>query len=521
MNRRELLKVGIMLAATQPVARGARGLGWAEGESFKALEARLAQDPRRPQIHLLPKRNWMNDPNGPVYWKGQYHMFFQYNPDGAIWGDMHWGHAVSADMVHWRHRPVALAPTPGGPDAAGCFSGTAVIDGNTVAVLYTGVVNAPESEATLRDGVHSLRETQCLATSDDPELKVWRKRAQPVIAAPPIEMLAKGMRETGFRDPSPWRQGDAWYMTVGSGVEHEGGMVLLYRSKDLREWEYLHPVASGMGAGKTATNPVDTGDMWECPELFPLGGKHVLIYSSQGKVHWQTGRLDEQTMRFQADRHGELDYGTYYAAKTQVDRDGNRIVWGWINETRPLEEYKSAGWAGMMSLPRVLTLCADGSLGMEMAAAVRGLREKELRLKPVVDVAAECRRLAVRSATGEMLASFARERAFTAELVGVLPTGAIKEPVLRVKYDPTDGNAVTVDGVRVPLASENEIEAHFYIDGSVVELIVERSAAFTKRFYYAGDEAPEVRLRMHRDAGVLRDLRVWGLRPISGDRLTA
>ncbi|HUY80259.1 MAG TPA: glycoside hydrolase family 32 protein [Acidobacteriaceae bacterium] len=515
MNRRELLKAGVVLAGASGVAN-VRGMVWADAGAHNALEARLARDPRRPQFHLLPKRNWTNDPNGPVYWKGQYHMFFQYNPDGAYWGDMHWGHAVSPDLVHWRHLPVALAPTPGGPDAQGCFSGTAVIDGGEVAVLYTGVVSAPENDATLRDGVHSFRETQCLATSDDPELKVWRKRAQPVIAAPPV-----GMRETGFRDPSPWRQGDVWYMTVGSGVPHEGGAVLLYRSKDLRQWEYLHPVASGAGSGKDAANPVDTGDMWECPELFPLGGKHVLIYSAKGKVHWQTGVLDDGTMRFHAERYGELDYGTYYAAKTQLDLAGNRIVWGWINETRPLAEYKASGWAGLMSLPRVLTLRADGTLGIEVLSAVRRLREGEKRLVPGADVAAECRRLAVRSATGEMLARLARGREpFKVELVGRLTTGEMAEPVVTVGYDPVDGDAVKVDGVRVPAAGGDGIEAHIYIDGSVAELIVQGSAAYTKRFYYAGNEAPAMGLRVHGPKGTLRDLRVWQVKPISADRLT-
>jgi len=517
MNRRELLKAGVLLAALG-ISRRVQGLAWSGGAVTEQVESGLARDPRRPQIHLLPKANWMNDPNGPVYWKGQHHMFFQYNPGGAYWGDMHWGHAVSDDLVHWRHLPVALAPTPGGPDAAGCFSGTAVIDGGVVTVLYTGVVNAAD-EATLRDGAHRFRETQCLATSDDPELKVWRKRPQPVIAAPPA-----GMQVTGFRDPSPWRQGDAWYMTVGSGVAHEGGMVLLYRSNrewgDLREWEYLHPVASGVSLGTAGANPVDTGDMWECPELFPLGGKHVLIYSSRGKVHWQTGVLDEQAMRFHAERYGELDYGTYYAAKTQMDHDGNRIVWGWINETRPPAEYKTAGWAGMMSLPRVLTLKPDGTLGMEMLSTVRGLREQEQRLKPGADVEAECRRMTVQSATGEMVANFARGYAFTAELVGRLASGEMAEPLVTVKYDPADGGAVTVDGVRLPLADGDEIEADFYIDGSVVELIVERSAAYTKRFYYGGSSAPTVRLQVHGTTGTLRDLRVWQMKPISADRLT-
>src|SRR5246127_1026827 len=81
----------------------------------------IAHDPLRPEYHLLPPHNWMNDPNGPIWWKGKFHLFYQLNPQGPVWGDMHWGHAASTDMLHWRHEPVALSPTPGGPDSEGCF----------------------------------------------------------------------------------------------------------------------------------------------------------------------------------------------------------------------------------------------------------------------------------------------------------------------------------------------------------------------------------------------------------------
>src|SRR5262249_17557279 len=138
----------------------------------KAIPSRetLADDPLRPQFHLLPARNWMNDPDGPIYWKGQYHMFYQYNPGAAVWGDMHWAHAVSADMIQWKHLPVALAPTPGGYDADGCFTGSAVDDNGTATFIYTGVTNATPERATLRDGQHNFREVQCLAFSKDPML---------------------------------------------------------------------------------------------------------------------------------------------------------------------------------------------------------------------------------------------------------------------------------------------------------------------------------------------------------------
>src|SRR5215471_15719911 len=117
-----------------------------------ALCPELATDPLRPQYHLLPAHNWMNDPNGPIYFRGRYHMFHQYNPQGAVWGNMNWAHATSPDMIHWKHEPIAISPTPGGPDSEGVFSGSAVLDNGKPTVIYTGVASPSDSGATLRDG---------------------------------------------------------------------------------------------------------------------------------------------------------------------------------------------------------------------------------------------------------------------------------------------------------------------------------------------------------------------------------
>src|SRR5579863_4383003 len=128
-------------------------------EDHAALCGKLAADPLRPQYHLLPAHNWMNDPNGPIFFRGRYHMFYQYNPQGAVWGNMHWAHASSADLIHWQHEPIALAPTPGGPDSDGVFSGSAVLDHGMPAVIYTGVAPpGTNADATLRDGKHIWRE---------------------------------------------------------------------------------------------------------------------------------------------------------------------------------------------------------------------------------------------------------------------------------------------------------------------------------------------------------------------------
>src|SRR5215468_721872 len=137
-SRREFLAIagtcGAMRLAIPPLSASAIAR-----HAQQSIAARLAADPLRPQFHLLPARNWMNDPDGPIYWNGQYHMFFQYNPNAAVWGDMHWAHATCPDMIHWRHLPIALAPTPGWDDANGCFTGSAVDDNGTATILYTGV----------------------------------------------------------------------------------------------------------------------------------------------------------------------------------------------------------------------------------------------------------------------------------------------------------------------------------------------------------------------------------------------
>src|ERR1700733_7382933 len=341
----------------------------AECLAVSAASLDLAGDPLRPEFHLLPPHNWMNDPNGPIWWKGKYHLFYQLNPRAAVWGDMHWGHAISADMVHWRHKPIALAPTPGGSDSEGCFSGSAIVQNGVPTFIYTGVQNAPPEQVTIRDGSDKLRETQMLATAEDDGLLRWTKLPEPIIATPPA-----GIAVTGFRDPCPWREADGWYLGVGSGERGKGGCLLLYRSQDLRHWEYLHKLAEGKPNGKVAANPCDSGEMWECPDFFELNGHHCMFYSTEGKVVWSTGSYNAHAHRFMPQRQGVLDHGDYYAPKSFLAPDGRRILWGWIQETRPQAEYAAAGWSGIMSLPRVLTVGAQCQLEIAPAAEVESLR---------------------------------------------------------------------------------------------------------------------------------------------------
>ncbi len=508
MNRRRFLTRSAALAATSAL----RLPLFAEAPS-----ATLANDPRRPQYHLLPARNWMNDPNGPIYWRGQYHMFFQYNPHGTTGADMHWGHAISPDMVHWRHLPVALAPTPGGPDAAGVWTGSALADGDRVAILYAAVVSASEDEATIRDGAHSLRESQCLAFSSG-DLTSWTKVPQPVIPAPP-----PGLDVTGFRDPAPWRQGDVWYTAIGSGIRGKGGAILLYRSSDLRHWDYLHPLYQGSGNGQAAANPVDSGDMWECPDFFPLGDRHVLIHSTGGKAYWQSGILDTKTMLFHPERSGVLDNGAYYAPKTQLDAHGRRILWGWIQERRPEKEYSAAGWAGVMSLPRVLTLDAHNDLRNEIAPEVEKLREEEKSLRLTSNESADhaqLARLQIRDACGEIVINF--RRGSSPLTLALVSTGASAQTWLTCRWDPAHPDTIQIEDQQVFLGSDAhpEVELRFYIDGSVIECLANRHGTFTQRFYCEGSSAPPISVQVTEGLANLTALSLWQMKPISPNRLT-
>ncbi len=468
----------------------------------------IARDTNRPECHLLPPHNWMNDPNGPIFWKGKYHLFYQLNPDGATWGSMHWGHAVSTDMVHWRHHPIALAPTPGSADSEGCFSGSAVVLDGRPTFIYTGVQNAPKEQVTIRDGGDKLRETQMIAVAEDDDLLHWKKDEQPVIPLPP-----PGVQVTGFRDPCPWKGADAWYLGVGSGERGEGGCVLLYRSQDFRHWEYLHKMVEGKPNGKQAANPCDSGEMWECPDFFPLGKRHCLIYSTENKVLWTTGRYDAQAHTYTPERSGVLDHGAaYYAPKSFVAADGRRVLWGWLRETRPEAEFAAAGWSGCMSYPRVLTIGSQGQLEMQPAKEVEQLRgpveratviegspfrrkldglraELNLRSNLLTDTVTTVRLISAGQAAWELTLDVPAKVVRCAELAFPFPGLPWPHPDLRM-----------------------------FLDSSVIESFIGAREALTSRVY--GMKPGETELQVSVKGKGQIKLQTWPLKAISADRLT-
>ncbi|MEQ8677043.1 MAG: glycoside hydrolase family 32 protein [Aggregatilineales bacterium] len=319
-----------------------------------ATNKKFDADPARPRFHYLPPSNWMNDPNGLIQWNGAYHLFYQYNPDGAFHANMHWGHAVSRDLVHWEQLPIALAPTPGSVDEDGIFSGCAVNNDGQPVIIYTGV-----------RGERFEHQVQCVAFGSDDLLK-WEKYANnPVVGEVPPE----ANQTADFRDPFVWRDGEHWYMLVGSGIKDVGGTAFLYRSDDLLSWDYLNPLLVG--------DRTKNGLIWECPNFFPLGDKWVLIVSMHDgkdtvRVQYFVGTYENH--RFTPEVEGLLDHAYLYAPLTMQDDSGRRILWGWLREGRSKQAHTNAGWAGAQSIPRELSLDEHSRLIMRPVPEIETIR---------------------------------------------------------------------------------------------------------------------------------------------------
>src|SRR5438552_388382 len=186
-----------------------------------------------------------------------------------------------------------------------------------------------------------------------------------------------GLKVVGWRDPAPWKEGDTWYMVIGSGEVGRGGMALLYSSKDLLKWTYLHPLAVAESEPGVDDPHRPWLSMWECPDFFFLDRKPVLLVARGNG--YLTGTYADH--KFQQVSAGQIDYGSAaYAQKTMEDDKGRRIWWAWIHEKRTDEAQAAAGWAGVMSLAKLLTLRTDGMLAVEPVPELTALRRGERRM---------------------------------------------------------------------------------------------------------------------------------------------
>jgi beta-fructofuranosidase len=478
-------------------------------------------DPHRPRYHFLPPAAWMNDPNGLIYWKGNYHLFYQYVPNDPPWERKHWGHAASFDLVHWIDLPIALTPTPGGPDQDGCFSGCAVNHNGVPTLIYTGV--------------RGERQLPCVATSPD-DLATWQKYpGNPVIVAPPqeLDLLA-------FRDHTLWKEGNIWYQLIGAGIKGVGGTVLLYQSANLLEWEYMHPFYIG---DRSSTVPVWTGSMWECPDFFSLGNTCVLVVSIfdesrfreeayKESLHYVVAFVGDYTNHtFTPITRSIIDYGGYYyAPQTLLDPRGRRLQFGWLWEGRSDKAQWTAGWSGVMSLPRVLSLSTDNLLRFEPAPELKQLKGKHWQLKDFSVLSTSFTQL--KEMQGDCLEIQVEFMLDEATEVGIsvrcAPDGAEQTSI---RYDRLHGLLI-IDRQRSSLSDEVEQDVrsgplaldadeplflHIFLDCSVIEVFANYRLCMSSRIYPSRADSLGVGFFAHGGTARIRAMDVWEMRSVRTD----
>ncbi len=311
-------------------------------------QATTGTEPHRPQFHFSPKAHWMNDPNGMVYLKGTYHLFFQYYPDSTVWGPMHWGHATSKDMVHWQEQPIALYP-----DSLGyIFSGSAVVDvNNTSGFGKNGQVPLvaifTHHNSRMEKAKSDKFQYQSLAYSLD-EGKTWTKYAgNPVVPNPGI---------IDFRDPKVrWFEPQKkWIMTLATKDR-----VTFYSSPNLKNWTRESEFGKDLGAH---------GGVWECPDLFPIdhNGKKawVLLVSINpggpnggSATQYFVGDFDGKNFKPYSTKTKWMDYGTDNYAGVTFSNTGNRtILMGWMSNWQYANVVPTGTWRSATTVPRELGL---------------------------------------------------------------------------------------------------------------------------------------------------------------------
>ena len=449
----------------------------------------LAFDPYRPAYHFIAPYGWMNDPNGAVFWKGRWHLFYQYSPGTFTTGYAmaHWAHAVSDDLVHWSDLPIALAPTPGTCDEKGCWSGTSLVEEDRVIANY-----------------HAHQGGNCIATCSDEMLVSWEKSpTNPVIPFDPAMTY----------DPCIFKDNGAYYSVSGriTGAQYGDGrdqefngkdIAYLYKSFDLDHWEYIGPLYEG----GVFTEP---GEDCACPDFFPIGGKHMLLFLSHNTgTQYYIGTFENE--RFTPEIHRRMNFtkplpllwgmgtaGDFSAPISWAGPNGRRVMIAWITEGRTIEAMKEAKWSGILSIPRDLSLGDDGLLKIKPSPELEILRKDHKSLTDISLKADES--ITLEGISGNMIELMAKITPPANGKVGFKvcqsPDGS-EETVITVDID---AGTLTIDPSHSSLRSDvtgkgaqvapfvltpgEELELRIFIDRSIVEVFANGRQSVTKRIY--------------------------------------
>lgn len=445
-----------------------------------------------PRFHIRPPRGYLNDPNGPILVDETFHLYFQYRQTTDHNEPVQWGHATSTDLVHWTHQRPAITPHPVLGDRDGCWSGNTVLDDRgRVRAFYSGLrrehIYQSVLSAVSTDGGYSFGD--------------------------PVQVVADPDSAAGIvtlRDPFVWRETGRWLMVVGAGHVSDGAAVRLYTSTDLDTWEFagnlaVHP--------RTVKAEVDTGEMWECPQVIHLAGQLVLLV---GAWTLQDGTMRVYSVATTSDgaTPGALtvhlfDEGPdFYAASALRDSPAGTLVWGWATEARDYSWCIDDGWSGLLTLPRVVRPHPTGRLTVAPLPALADLRQGGGRTVGHHGVDGLPAQLELEATVEQGLPLIIRVRFSSQEYLQIgadRNRGVVEIDRSRASTDPR-----AIGGtIHITDAFENNgaADIRVFLDGSILEVFTSGGRVATVRCYPTA--APPYRVEV--TGGGAEAVRLWRL----------
>ena len=426
----------------------------------------------------------MNDINGPFYYDGYYHIFYQYEPYVDYWTPgMHWGHARSKDLIYWEDLPIGLWPSVEMGER-GCFSGCTTINKSGKPMIFYTSVDHPVQQ-------------QWAAFPVDENLIEWKKYpANPVLTTE----ANKGLDFHDWRDPCIFVHEGVYYMVLGGNLNKRGTLTI-YRAanEELSKWEYL---------GILFQNPDPEVFNIECPNFFQLGNKWVLVCDTKGRAGSFVGTFNTQNFTFTPESQGWIDHSwQYYATNFLKDPQGRIVMWAWVKGFA-----ENQGWNGCLSLPRVLSLRQDNTLSIDPLPELQILRSNKHSESNIELRNSSYTVKGVEGTSLEIIAKFVSHDAANMGLRLLTDDGTV---AMTMKYG---ANIIDVDGTTAPLklAESGELTIHVYLDKSLVEVYLNDGRVCITRVIWPYYKQGNLKIQIFAEGGyaVAKTIDVWQINSI-------
>ncbi|MBC7235857.1 MAG: glycoside hydrolase family 32 protein [Chloroflexi bacterium] len=481
-------------------------------------------DPYAPRYHLIAPEGAARpfDPNGALFWKGRYHLFYIFQDPALPHGGHCWGHVSSADLLHWDYHPTALAPAPGDPEM-GIFSGCALLTKDGVPTLV----------------YHGVGAGTCLAFAEDDDLIRWRKsKHNPVIPIP--QEGDPGWGVYNVFDPHAWLEGDTYYVILGGKVKPHNlyDTAYLFSSPDLLRWRYLRPFYN--------PNPHWTGEEEDCacPDFFALGNRHALLCISHpwgARIYLGRWETREGVGTFVPEEHLRMNWpgGPCFAPESLIDDRGRRLFWAWALDQRAGEGLVTNA-LGVMTLPRALSLDEAGRLQIDPPVEFEALRREprhiegfmlgdgeEQRLAGIAGDTMELSLVAEVTKGGRLGLKVRASPDDTEETIILVDTAAgtlaidtrrstlasnvfQRHPIARGDVPQQD---VRVQTAPLHLDPDEPLRLRIFLDRSMLEVFANRRQCVTQRIYPTREDSLGVALFAQGSAATVRSVEAWQMAP--------